>query len=38
LSFGGANILAEHVHLAFLAALNGPFAKVLPVKEVCSTL
>lgn len=38
LSFGGVNIPAEHVQMAFLAALNGPFAKALSVKEVCSIL
>jgi nicotinamidase-related amidase len=38
LSFGGATVSAEHVQRAFLAALNGLFAKVLSVEEVCSTL
>jgi len=38
LSFGGATVSFEHVQTAFLAALDGPFAKVLSVKEVCSIL
>jgi len=38
LSFGGATVSAEQVQTAFLAALNGLFAKVLSVEEVCSTL
>jgi nicotinamidase-related amidase len=38
LSFGSATVSAEQVQTAFLAALNGLFAKVLSVKEVCSTL
>jgi nicotinamidase-related amidase len=36
LSFGGVNVSSEHVQTAFLAALNGSFAKVLSVKEICS--
>ena len=38
LSFGGATVSAEQVQTAFLASLNGAFAKVLSVKEMCSTL
>ena len=38
LSFGGAAVPAEHVQTAFFGALNGLFAKVLSVEEVCSTL
>jgi nicotinamidase-related amidase len=38
LSFGAATVSAENVHSAFLAALNGPFAKVLSVDEICATL
>ena len=34
LAFSGNTIPAEQVHLAFLAALNGLFAKVLPVDEL----
>ena len=35
LSFSGVTVPAEHVQTAFLAALNGLFAKVLSVEEVC---
>jgi nicotinamidase-related amidase len=38
LSFGGATVSAEIVHTAFLAALNGLFAKVLSVEEICADL
>jgi len=38
LSFGGATVPAEHVQTSFLAALNGLFAKVLSVEELCATL
>jgi len=38
LSFGGVNVSSEHVQTAFLAALNGSFAKVLSGKEICSSL
>ena len=38
LFLGGVNVSAENVQTAFIAALNGPFAKVLSVKEVCSIL
>ena len=35
LSFGGITVSAENVQIAFLAALNGLFAKVLSVGELC---
>jgi nicotinamidase-related amidase len=38
LSFGGATVSAENVHTTFLAALNGFFAKVLSVEEICADL
>ncbi len=38
LSFGGAAISAEDVHRAFIAALNGLFAKALSVEEICAGL
>jgi nicotinamidase-related amidase len=38
LSFGGAAVAAEDVHRAFIAALNGLFAKVLSTEEICSGL
>jgi nicotinamidase-related amidase len=38
LSFGAAAVTAENVQTAFLAALNGFFAKVLAVKEICAKL
>ncbi len=38
LSFDGAAVSAEDVHRAFLAALNGLFAKVLSVEEICAGL
>jgi nicotinamidase-related amidase len=38
LSFGGATVSAENLHTAFLAALNGLFAKVLSVEEICAGL
>lgn len=38
LSFGGATVSAENVQTAFLAALNGLFAKVLAVDEICAGL
>lgn len=37
-SFGGQTIGAAQVHGAFLAALNGLYAKVLPVEEIIPTL
>ncbi len=36
LSFGGATLPAESVQTAFLASLNGLFAKVQSVDELCS--
>lgn len=38
LSFAGAAVSAENVQTAFLAALNGLFAKVLPAEEICANL
>ena len=38
LSFGGATVSAENVQAAFLAALNGLFARVLTVDEICADL
>ena len=38
LSFGGATVPAENVQAAFLAALNGLFAKVQSTEELCATL
>lgn len=38
LSFGGATVSAANVQTAFLAALNGLFARVLPVEEICAGL
>ncbi len=38
LSFGGAAISADDVHRAFIAALNGLFAKVLSAQEICAGL
>jgi nicotinamidase-related amidase len=38
LSFGGVVIPAESVQAAFLASLNGLFAKVQSVAELCSSL
>ncbi|HUI98710.1 MAG TPA: cysteine hydrolase family protein [Usitatibacter sp.] len=34
LAFGGAKVAARDVHNAFLAALNGPFAKVVAAADV----
>jgi nicotinamidase-related amidase len=34
LSFGGVTVPAESVQAAFLAALNGLFARVLPVADL----
>jgi len=36
LSFGGATVPAAQVQTAFLAALNGLFAKVQPVEQLCA--
>jgi nicotinamidase-related amidase len=38
LSFGGSTVSAENVQTAFLAALNGLFARVLSVEEICAEL
>ncbi len=38
LSFGGATVAAQDVQTAFLAALDGLFAKVLPVERICEDL
>ena len=38
LSFNGATVSAQSVQTAFLAALNGLFAKVLSVEEICTNL
>lgn len=38
LSFGGTTVPAETVHAAFLAALNGLFARLQAVDEVCAGL
>jgi len=38
LSFGGSTVSAENVQTAFLAALNGLFAQVLTVEEICANL
>jgi nicotinamidase-related amidase len=38
LSFGGAAVSAEDVQRAFIAALNGLFAKVLSAEEICAGL
>ena len=35
LAFGGAKVTAEQVQLAYLAGLNGLFAKVLSADELC---
>jgi nicotinamidase-related amidase len=34
LAFGGAKVAAKDVHTAFLASLNGAFAKVVPAREI----
>ncbi len=38
LSFGGRTVSAENVQSAFLASLNGLFATVQSVEEICSHL
>jgi nicotinamidase-related amidase len=38
LSFGGITVPAQQVQAAFLAALDGPFAKVLSVDDACARL
>lgn len=37
-SYGGESVPARQVHVAFLAALNGLYAKVLPTAEALPTL
>jgi len=34
LTFGGAKVAAKDVHTAFLASLNGAFAKVRPARDI----
>lgn len=38
LSFNGMHVAAQNVQTAYLAALNGPFAKVLSADELCADL
>ena len=38
LSFAGATVSAQNVQAAFMAALNGLFATVLSVEDICSTI
>jgi nicotinamidase-related amidase len=38
LSFGGSKVAARDVHTAFLASLNGAFAKVLPASEIAGAV
>jgi nicotinamidase-related amidase len=38
LSFGSATVSADNVQTAFIAALNGLFAQVLSVEEICANL
>jgi len=38
LSFGGATVPAEYVQAAFLAALNGLFARIQPAAQICAAL
>ena len=38
LSFNGDTVSAQSVQTAFLAALNGLFAEVLSVEEICTNL
>jgi nicotinamidase-related amidase len=38
LSFDGVQVAAESVQTAYLAALNGLFAKVRPTRELCADL
>lgn len=38
LSFNGVPVSADDVQIAYLAALNGLFAKVLPARELCLDL
>ena len=36
LQFGGQHVAAAQVQLAYLAGLNGLFARVLPTRELCA--
>jgi nicotinamidase-related amidase len=36
LSFGGSKVAAKDVHTAFLASLNGAFAKVVAAREIAA--
>jgi nicotinamidase-related amidase len=36
LAFGGSKVAAKDVHTAFLASLNGAFAKVLAAREIAA--
>ncbi len=38
LAFGGEKVAAKDVHTAYLAGLNGAFAKVLPAKQVAAEI
>jgi len=38
LVFGGVSVAAEHVHAAYMASLNGLFARVLSTDELCAAL
>jgi len=38
LAFGGTTVPAAQVHAAFMAALNGAFAKVVPASEAVAAL
>jgi len=38
LSLGDVSVSAENVQAAFLAALNGSFATVIPVEGICASL
>jgi nicotinamidase-related amidase len=38
LSFGGIAVPAEHVHVSFIAALHGVYAKAVATGDICSTL
>jgi nicotinamidase-related amidase len=38
LAFGGRTVAAADVHAAFVAALNGLFARAQPAGELCATL
>jgi nicotinamidase-related amidase len=38
LAFGGRTVAAADVHAAFVAALNGLFARAQPAGELCAAL